>query len=652
MRPGPRKIEALIHYPGGKLAGVTPETGLMLTLHNWGGTDCVGTASPQALANRLNVVAICVNYLQSGKQDSIDGPEPYDFGYLQALDALRALFWVESGLASRNVPFASGRVFATGGSGGGNVALMAAKLAPRTFACVVDMCGMKKLSDDIAFGLPGGSDLNARYRRDPAHPYYLSRDEQELRWLANPGHLRAMAALGARTKIVTVHGVDDTTCPFADAQEFAAAAKDAGLDVEPHFIAKKDLDGKVFTGTGHSLGDRTEIVFRVAGDYLRATGPDSHRWEGPSDFHRREEVRYRTTNGQFVVSYAAGFPVGRFESDPAPPEYDNHLDLTYFIDPAGARQPIRTLDDWQIRRRHILAHFQQVAGPLPGPFQRPPLNVRVDEEAHVDGIARRKLSYQSDSDDRVSAYLFLPARHNDQKLPAVLCLHQTTAAGKSEPAGLAGDANLHYALELARRGYATLAPDYPSFGEHKYDFGAEHGYLSGTMKAVWDNIRAVDLLESLAEIDAERIGCIGHSLGGHNAIFTAVFDSRIKAAVSNCGFCTFQKDDVPSWTGPRYLPRIAAVYGNDAGRVPFDFPELIGAIAPRAFLACAAEGDADFAVAGVRQCMAAAQFAYDRYEQPRALSAYYYPGPHAFPEHARKRAYEFLDRHLRASAEK
>ncbi len=172
------------------------------------------------------------------------------------------------------------------------------------------------------------------------------------------------------------------------------------------------------------------------------------------------------------------------------------------------------------------------------------------------------------------------------------------------------------------------------------------------MKAVWDNIRAIDLLESLAEIDAERIGCIGHSLGGHNAIFTAVFEPRIKATVSNCGFCTFQKDDLPSWTGPRYMPRIATVYGNDARRVPFDFSELIGAIAPRAFMACAAEGDADFDVAGVRQCLAAAQAAYERHEHPGALSAYYYPGPHSFPEHARKRAYEFLDQQLRAGVAK
>jgi dienelactone hydrolase len=319
-----------------------------------------------------------------------------------------------------------------------------------------------------------------------------------------------------------------------------------------------------------------------------------------------------------------------------------------YIDAAGHKQPIRSIEDWQHRRGHILASFQQVAGDLPGPLQRPPLDVRVTEETRLGSLTRRKLNYQSDWDDRVTAWLFLPERET-QKLPAVLCLHQTTSAGKNEPAGLTGDSNLHYALELAQRGYATLAPDYPSFGEHAYDFNAEHGYASGTMKAVWDNMRAIDLLETLSEVDASRIGCIGHSLGGHNAIFTAAFDPRIKATVSNCGFCTFQKDDVPSWTGPRYMPRIATVYGNDARRVPFDFPELIGLLAPRPFLACAAEGDSDFDLAGVKQCVEAARSAYDLYKQPAALEAFYYPGPHAFPQQARQRAYEFLDRHLKAA---
>ena len=62
---------------------------------------------------------------------------------------------------------------------------------------------------------------------------------------------------------------------------------------------------------------------------------------------------------------------------------------------------------------------------------------------------------------------------------------------------------------------------------------------SGSIKAIWYNIRAVDLLETLPQVDKTHIGVIGHSLGGHNALFTAVFDDRLKAVVTSCGFTPF-----------------------------------------------------------------------------------------------------------------
>lgn len=646
LRPGPRSVRVKVHYPAGTLDSVGPATGMMLTLHNWGGTDCVGTADPRELAAKLDVVAICVNYLQSGKPDSIDGPEPYDFGYLQALDSLRALYWLQDALTKRGKPFSPGRTFCTGGSGGGNVALMANKLAPRTFACIVDLCGMKKLSDDIAFNLPGGSDLDARYSRDPKSRNFLSLDHQELRYIGHPDHLAEMKRLGAEAKVVTVHGVDDTTCPFADAEEMAFWMRRAKLDVEAHWIAKNDLDGKVFTSSGHALGNRTQIVFQVAKRYLKATGKEALARRGKSDFERREEIRYQTSGGSIVISYNTGYPVGRFE--PALPAiaYADHTDLSFALDRKGARTPIRTRADWEIRRRHIVDNLALVMGPLPSQLHRVLLDVKEVESVRVGDLVRRKVTFQSDPGDRVPAYVFTPTRKPAEKLPAILALHQTTKIGKDEPAGL-GNKDMAYGLELAQRGYVVIVPDYPSFGEHKFDFAAAHGYSSGSMKAVWDNIRAVDLLETLPEVDAERIGVIGHSLGGHNAIFTAFHDPRLKAVVSNCGFTTFCKDDMPSWTGPVYMPRIRSEFGNDAKKVQFDFQELVAGLAPRAFLASAAEKDDDFDVSGVRDVMMAAGAVFDLYGVRDRLKANYPKGLHAFPLAARTAAFEFLDQQLK-----
>lgn len=645
LRPGARTVRVLVHYPQGKRQNVTAESGLMLSLHNWGGTDCAGTANPQALADRLNVVALCVNYVQSGKEDSINGPEPYDFGYLQGLDALRALWWVRDRLLAEKIPFDDARIYATGGSGGGNVTLMANKLAPRTFTAVVDMCGMKRLTDDIAYNLPGGSDLNARWSRDPARPYYLAPGRQELHFIGCPEHLWTMKRLGSTAKIFTVHGSDDKTCPFEDAEEFVRNARGHGLDIEAKLLTQADLDGKVFTSTGHSLGNRTEIVFRVAGHYLTRTGDKFLQRSTPTDFEHREVVRYRTSDGEFAIDYAEGYPVGRFEpKSPAVPNVD-HVNLSKLTDADGKSRFINSVSDWNDRRRQIRSNFELVTGSLPGPEYRVPLDVQVIETVDVDGLTRIKLTYQSDPFDRVPAYLILPKDAKPGKTPAMLCLHQTFNGGKAEPSGLAGDPRLYYALELAKRGYVVLAPDYPGFGDHKYDF-TNSPYVSGTMKAIWDNHRAVDLLELRPEVDRNRIGVIGHSLGGHNSIFTALFDERLRAVVSSCGFCRFHKDDVPSWTGKTYMPRIASEFGNDADKVPFDFPELIAAIAPRAFFTSSATMDSDFDVGGVKETMAAAKPIFQIYNVPDNIAEYYPQIEHAFPDDARTKAYEFLDKHL------
>src|SRR5262249_49964180 len=155
-------------------------------------------------------------------------------------------------------------------------------------------------------------------------------------------------------------------------------------------------------------------------------------------------------------------------------------------------------------RRDVLANMQAVMGPLPDVAGKVPLDVKVTEEVKNAKWVRKKLTYASEKGDRVPAYLFLPTAAKG-KVPAVLCLHQTNGQrGKAEPAGLGGSANLHYALHLAERGYVTLAPDYPSFGEYPYDF-AKSPHPSGSLKAVWNNVRAVDLLASLSEVDPERI---------------------------------------------------------------------------------------------------------------------------------------------------
>jgi dienelactone hydrolase len=332
----------------------------------------------------------------------------------------------------------------------------------------------------------------------------------------------------------------------------------------------------------------------------------------------------------------------------APPFYQDKKHLLVYRDADGKDHLINTAEEWAKRRAHILINMQEVMGPLPDGSKKVPLNVQITEEIKTAKFVRKKLTYAAEKNESVPAYLLIPLQRTD-KLPAVLCLHQTVDIGKAEPAGLGKRENLRYAVHLAERGYVTLAPDYPSFGEYRYDFSTSE-YQSGTMKAIWNNMRAVDLLQALPEVDPERIGCIGHSLGGHNTMFTAAFDTRIKAMVSNCGFTSFPKyyqGNLKGWTSPRYMPRIASVYAVNPSKVPFDFPEVVAALAPRAFLASAPLHDDNFEVSGVQDCVAAAMPVYQLLGAGDRLSANYPNCKHDFPPDVRQVAYDWLDRWLR-----
>lgn len=332
----------------------------------------------------------------------------------------------------------------------------------------------------------------------------------------------------------------------------------------------------------------------------------------------------------------------------APPRYPDKKTLLVYQDADGQSHPVRTAADWERRRAHILANMQEVMGLLPGATRKVPLDVRYTEEVEFPKYVRKKLTFAVEPGDRVPAFLLIP-KGLTGKVPGVLCLHQTIAIGKGEPAGLGQQENKRQAVHLAERGYVTLCPDYPSFGEYPYDF-KKSGYASGSMKAIWNNMRAIDLLQSLPEVDPERIGCIGHSLGGHNTMFTAVFDARIKACVSNCGFTSFPKyygGKLKGWTSDRYMPRIATAYGLDPEKVPFDFPEVVAAIAPRAFLASAPLHDDNFEVSGVRDCLAAAKPVYELLGAGARLAANYPDCKHDFPPDVREVAYAWLDRWLK-----
>ena len=352
------------------------------------------------------------------------------------------------------------------------------------------------------------------------------------------------------------------------------------------------------------------------------------------------------------MTFAAVVTILMVGATAAVPNYTDHSDLLHCIDDSGASRPVTNAQKWGIRRAHILVGMQEAMGPLPDRSDLPPLDVKVYVEEKFAGFDRQLITFVAEArggkTDRVPAHLYLPTDKADGKRPAILALHQTSPRGKGDLGG-EGRPNMAYAPDLARRGYIVLCPDYPSFGAlSAYDFAADE-YVSGSMKGVVNHMRCVDLLQARDDVDGEGIGVIGHSLGGHNAMFVAAFDERIKAVVSSCGwtpFADYYGGKIAGWTSDRYMPRLRDVYGLDAKKVPFDFYEVVAALAPRPFLSLSPLHDDNFDGNGVKKAVAAAQKVYELLGAPQNLQARYPDVAHDFTPEMRQEAYAFLDKAL------
>lgn len=314
-------------------------------------------------------------------------------------------------------------------------------------------------------------------------------------------------------------------------------------------------------------------------------------------------------------------------------------------------------DEWKPRRGEIVAAMQTVMGRLPA-HAGPTPTVKILEEVDCESYVRRKITYRTQPGCDTPAYLCIPKSaliDGAAPVPAVICLHPTdNVVGHDVVVGLGGRPNRQYASELAARGYVTLAPSYPLLADYQPDL-EQLGWQSGTLKAVWDNMRGIDLLQSLPFVRGDSIGAIGHSLGGHNSVYTAVFDDRISAVVSSCGLDSYRDyyggDPArwvlgQGWTSTRYMPRLADYRGR-LEEIPFDFDQMLAALAPRSVLIIAPLHDSNFRADSVDRVTETARQVFALYGKPERLRVLHPDCKHDFPEEMRQTAYELFDAVLR-----
>ncbi len=220
---------------------------------------------------------------------------------------------------------------------------------------------------------------------------------------------------------------------------------------------------------------------------------------------------------------------------------------------------VKTKADWPKRRTELQRQYLDLLRDQYKP-SRPPLDLRVHEASDVEGLYTRKLiSYNVEADERCHAYLAIP-NGLDGPAPAIVALHGTYAQGKDQTAGLTGNPEKAYFDHLARRGYVVIAPDHFCAGhrippEGPYDtrqFYKRHPEWTSVGKSTLEGSIAIDVLETLPQVDKKHIGVTGHSLGGHDTFFLAAYDQRVAAAAGNCSASTFRHNPrVLEWSRDR-----------------------------------------------------------------------------------------------------
>lgn len=266
-------------------------------------------------------------------------------------------------------------------------------------------------------------------------------------------------------------------------------------------------------------------------------------------------------------------------------------------------EPLDTLEDWEIKAAALRDIFRQTLGRAPDAAC--PLEPEVTAETDCGDHLRRSIAYNVQPGERISAYALIP-RTLTGRAPAVLCIHQTTPHGKEQVIGndrTEKGRTLAYALHLVRRGFVAFAYDLLTANERKYDglrdfdtapFYEQYPEWSIRGKDLWDLSRAVDLLETLDEVDPERIGSIGHSQGGGITIHAMALEPRIVAGVSSCGDWPARLSKNPfnhartSWWVGRPFLRPYCYAGKP---FPIDLHEYLALAAPRAIMAITALND-------------------------------------------------------------
>jgi dienelactone hydrolase len=348
------------------------------------------------------------------------------------------------------------------------------------------------------------------------------------------------------------------------------------------------------------------------------------------------------------------------------------------------RPEFTDLAAWKRQARGKLLDLLHYAPPRPD-FRAETVE-RVDRGDYVE----EKIYFNTTPDIRVPAFVLVPKKAA-RPAPGIVALHDHGGFyfwGKEKLLELPDEhpvltdfkrqyySGKSIASELARAGYVVVVIDMFYWGERRMLLAddpadwrdrprsitperitafnrrsseneqllARSVYAAGFTWAgvmYWDDIRTVDYLASRPEVDPNRIGCVGLSMGGLRTIHLAALDDRIKAAVAVGWMTSF----------PHQLERKIRNTIGFTKLVPglyrhLDYPDVASLAAPAALMVINGRKDALFEMSGVEASFEKLAACYKKAGVPDRVRTRLYDTPHEFNAEMQAEAWPWLAKHL------
>lgn len=353
------------------------------------------------------------------------------------------------------------------------------------------------------------------------------------------------------------------------------------------------------------------------------------------------------------------------------PVYADKLIADFKFPLAWGNSDIKDFNEWRRVARQKVFDCMLMPPPPVGNY-----DVKVIAEEKREGYVARKIEISLSAYYTVPALVLIP--DGKGPFPAVNCLHdhgghyfigkekmiRPLAPVTHEDSLVTEDADKWLADlyegqyvgdYLAKNGYVVFSADAPMWGERgqqegakntKYDMVAGNMMMYGidlSAYMTYDDISGTEFLASMPEVDKDRIGCVGFSMGGYRSWMLSALSDRIKVGISICWMVT--GDEQMSF---KYQHTENGGFANcfPGLRRWLDYPHIASMACPKPMLFINGAYDKLFPVEGVEKAFSQMHKVWESQDAGDKIETEIWEVPHSFYKPAQQRCLDFFKRYL------